>query len=120
VQATLITALAERKLVDLFDVAEATAIANGRGRILRRDLPLTKDLKRELAQAETLAADVELRPLLVFLDEAGVGGPLDEVMRGQIPRLMAAANPRPRRVRPTRPCIVASPDWPGGRGDEST
>lgn len=89
-QAAQIAALAERKLVDLFDVAEATAIANGRARILRHDLPLTKGLQRELVQAQTLAADVELRPLLVLLTEAGVRGPLDELVRDEIPRLMAA------------------------------
>ena len=41
-QASEVSALAERKLVDLFDVAEETALANGRARILRHDLPLTK------------------------------------------------------------------------------
>jgi hypothetical protein len=40
-QAAEIAALAERKLVDLFDVAEAAAVANGRAQILRHDLPLT-------------------------------------------------------------------------------
>jgi hypothetical protein len=38
-QAAEVGALAERKLVDLFDVAEETALANGRARILRHDLP---------------------------------------------------------------------------------
>lgn len=89
-QAAQVSALAERKLVDLFDVAEATAIANGRAWILRHDLPLTKGLQRQLAEAETLAAEVELRPLLVFLAEAGIRGPLDELVRNEVPRLMAA------------------------------
>ena len=89
-QLAQIAAIAERKLVDLFDVAEATAIANGRAQILRHDLPLTKGLHREIAQAETLATQVELRPLLVFLAEAGVRGPLDERVRHDIPKLMAA------------------------------
>ena len=66
-QAASVLALAERKLVDLFDVAEQTAIANGRQRILRHDLPITKGFQMVLGQAEALAADVELRPLLVFL-----------------------------------------------------
>ena len=52
-------ALAERKLVDLFDVAEATAAANGRGLILRHDLPLTKGLRHEIAEAERLAGELE-------------------------------------------------------------
>jgi hypothetical protein len=44
-QAAEVGALAERKLVDLFDVAEETAPVNGRARILRHDLPLTKGLR---------------------------------------------------------------------------
>ncbi len=89
-QAASVLALAERKLVDLFDVAEQTAIANGRQRILRHDLPITKGFQILLGQAEALAADVELRPLLVFLADAGVPGPLDELVRVEVPRLMAA------------------------------
>ena len=88
-QATEVVALAERKLVDMFDVAEATALANGRTRIFRHDLPLTKGLQRQLAEAETLAAELELRPLLTFLAEAGIRGPLDELVRHEVPRLMA-------------------------------
>ena len=76
--------------MDLFDVAEATAIANGRAWILRHDLPLTKGLQRQLVEAEALAAELELRPLLVFLAEAGIRGPLDELVRNEVPRLMAA------------------------------
>ena len=83
-------ALAERKLVDLFDVAEATAVANGRAHILRHDLPVTKGLQHEVAEAQTLAAELELRPLLVFLADAGVPGPLDEMVRADVPKLMAA------------------------------
>ena len=89
-QAAEIAALAERKLLDLFDVAEATAVANGRAQILRHDLPLTKGLQHELPQAQTLAAELELRPLLTFLADAGVPGPLDELVRNEVPRLMAA------------------------------
>ena len=66
-QAASVLALAERKLVDLFDVAEQTA-----SRVAERSL---------------LA---ELRPLLVFLADAGVPGPLDELVRVEVPRLMAA------------------------------
>jgi len=89
-QAAQIAALAERKLVDLFDVAEATAAANGRGLILRHDLPLTKGLRHEIAEAERLAGELELQPLLTFLADAGVPGPLDETVRDDVPRLMAA------------------------------
>jgi Domain of unknown function (DUF1931) len=89
-QAAEVGALAERKLVDLFDVAEETALANGRARILRHDLPLTKGLRSSLGRMEALARDLELEPLLVFLADAGVPGPLDELVRAEIPRLMAA------------------------------
>ena len=89
-QATQVVALAERKLVDLFDVAETTALANGRARIFHHDLPLTKGLQRQLAEAETLAAELELRPLLIFLADAGIRGPLDELVHNEVPRLMAA------------------------------
>jgi hypothetical protein len=89
-QAAQVAALAERKLVDLFAVAEATAVANGRAQILRHDLPLTKGLRRELTQVQTLATELELRPLLVFLADAGFPGPVDELVRQEVPRLMAA------------------------------
>ena len=59
-QAAEAGALAERKLVDLFDVAEETALANGRARILRHDLPLTKGLRSSLGRMEALARDLEL------------------------------------------------------------
>jgi hypothetical protein len=85
-----IVGLAERKLVDLFDVAEETALANGRSRVLHHDLPLTKGLRTFLGQVEPLARELELEPLLVFLADAGVPGPLDEMVRAEIPRLMAA------------------------------
>jgi hypothetical protein len=89
-QAAQITALAEHKLVDLFDVAAIRAVAAGRGRVLHQDLPLTKGLQREIAQAQMLAGELELRPLLLFLADAGVPEPLDEMVRNEIPKLMAA------------------------------
>jgi hypothetical protein len=49
-QATRIAALAERKLVDLFDVAEETALADGRTHVLRHDLPLTRGCARYSAR----------------------------------------------------------------------
>jgi Domain of unknown function (DUF1931) len=89
-QASDVVVLAERKLFDLFDVAATTALANGRAKIFRYDLPLTKGLQHELAEAETLAGELELRPLLVFLADSGVPGPIDDSMRDDVPRLMAA------------------------------
>jgi Domain of unknown function (DUF1931) len=76
--------------VDLLDMAEEVALANGRARILRHDLPLTKGLRARLREAETLARGLEVGPLLVFLRDAGVPGPLDELVREEVPRLMAA------------------------------
>lgn len=89
-QAADVAVLAERKLVDLFDVAAETALANGRARIMRHDLPITKGLRALLVEADAAAPVLELRPLLVFLDDAGVSGPLDEPVKAEIPRLMAA------------------------------
>lgn len=89
-QAAQVAALAERKLVDLFDVAETTALANGRAQILFHDVPITKGLRQQIDEAAALAGSVELRPLLVFLADAGVPGPLDEHVRHAIPKMMAA------------------------------
>jgi hypothetical protein len=73
---------------------------NGRGLILRDDLPLTKGLRHEIAEAQRLAGELELQPLLTFLADAGVPGPLDEMVREKIPRLMAATRSSP--TQPTR------------------
>jgi len=89
-QAEQVAALAERKLVDLFDVAAEAALANGRARIMRHDLPITKGLRALLVETDASARVLELRPLLVFLGDAGVSGPLDELVKAEIPRLMAA------------------------------
>jgi hypothetical protein len=97
-QTLQIAGLAERKLVDLFDVAEEAALANGRARVLRHDLPLSKGLRAFLGQVEPLARELELEPLLVFLADAGVPGPLDEMVRAEIPRLMAVLLPLAGRI----------------------
>lgn len=76
--------------MDLFDVAEETAIANGRARILLHDLPITKGLRSLLGQVEAIARELELQPLMVFLADAGMPGPLDEAVRAEVPRLMAS------------------------------
>jgi hypothetical protein len=81
--------IAERKLVDLFDVAEEAAAANGRRRVLRHDLPLTKGLQIVLLEVEDIAREFQLQPLLVFLADAGVRTPFDDELRPEIPRLMA-------------------------------
>jgi hypothetical protein len=81
--------IAEQKLVDLFDVAEEAAVANGRGRVLRHDLPLTKGLQIVLLEVEDIAREFQLQPLLVFLADAGIRTPFDDEVRPEIPRLMA-------------------------------
>jgi hypothetical protein len=82
--------IAERKLVDLFDVAEEAAAANGRARVQQHDLPLTKGLQLLLLEVEDIAREFQLEPLLVFLADAGIRTPFDEGLRPEIPRLMAA------------------------------
>jgi hypothetical protein len=82
--------IAEQKIIDLFDVGEDTAIANGRARVMRQDLPLTKGLQLLLLEVADIAREFELEPLLVFLADAGIRTPFDESMRDEIPRLMAA------------------------------
>jgi len=89
-QTAQVAELAERKLLDLFDVAEETALANGRRKIFWHDLPITKGLRGFLGEIEALAAEVEPRPVLLFLADAGAPGSLDEVVRDKLPRLMAA------------------------------
>ncbi len=89
-QVAQVRALAEHKLCGLFDVAQEAALANGRAPIMRHDLPLTKGLRATLGEAEAMASDMELQPLLVFLADAGVPGPFDDAVRADIPRLMAA------------------------------
>jgi len=71
-------------------VAEETALANSRRKIFWHDLPITKGLRGLLGAVEPLAAEVERRPVLLFLANAGVPGPLDEVVHDKLPRLMAA------------------------------
>jgi hypothetical protein len=81
--------IAERKLIDLFDVAEEAAMANGRGRVLRHDLPLTKGLQIVLLEVEDIAREFQLQPLLLFLADAGIRTPFDDEVGPEIPRLMA-------------------------------
>jgi Domain of unknown function (DUF1931)/BON domain len=89
-QIARIEEIAEQKVVDLFDVAEEVAAANGRGRVMRHDLPLTKGLQILLLEVADVAREFQLDPLLVFLADAGIRAPFDEGLRSDIPRLMAA------------------------------
>jgi len=83
-------ALAEQKLADLFDVAEETAAVNGRSRILRQDLPLTKGLQLMLLAVGVLAQEFPIEPLLLFLSDAGVRAPIDDSLNIDVPRIVAA------------------------------
>jgi hypothetical protein len=85
-----IAAVARRKLVDLFDVAEETALANGREVIRRHDLPLTKGMRRTILETATHARAIEIDPAFFFSDEARVDHSIDELVRADLPRLTAA------------------------------
>jgi hypothetical protein len=102
--------IAEQKLVDMFDVAEEVAVANGRTRVRRHDLPLTKSLQLLLLEVADIAREFELQPLLAFLADAGIRASFDEELRPEIPRLMAALLIMTGRV-------VALLELPDGRVD---
>jgi hypothetical protein len=89
-QVTEVTRLADRKIYDLFDVAEENAAANGRTRILRHDLPLTKGLRHSLEDASQLASGIDAEAILTFLASSGVRARVDEGVQSDVPRLMAA------------------------------
>jgi len=59
-QAAQVAVLAEDKLADPFDVAREAAPSNGRARVLCHDLPLTRGLSAQVAEAERLARELEL------------------------------------------------------------
>jgi hypothetical protein len=84
-----VSALAERKLLDLFDVAEDAALANGRTIIMRHDLPITKGLRAQMGEAARLAQEIDRAALNVYLAEAGAPGQLDERVRDEVPLMMA-------------------------------
>lgn len=79
-----------RKLIDLFDVAEEVALANGREVIRWHDLPLTRGLRRTVQETETLARQFEVDPARVFAGEARVNRAVDESVRANVPRLTTA------------------------------
>jgi hypothetical protein len=85
-----VTRLANRKLVDLFDIAEETAAANGRTLVLRHDLPLTKGLRRSIEDAALLTNGIDAEAILTFLASSGMRAHVDEGVQADIPRLTAA------------------------------
>ena len=89
-QVTEVTRLADRKIFDLFDVAEETAAANGRTRLLRHDLPLTIALRRSIEDASQFASGIDADAIHTFLASHGVRARADEGDQSDVPRLMAA------------------------------
>ena len=90
-QVTQIARMAERKLSDLFEMAEETAAANGRGLILRHDLPLTKGLLQTLEDVTVLSKDIEFEPIYLFLrTSTGLRAGVDDMVLADLPRLFAA------------------------------
>jgi Domain of unknown function (DUF1931) len=89
-QAAQVAGLAERKLADLFDVAEETALANRREYILLHDLPLTKGLRALLLDVDERAREIDVQPVLAFLAGAGVSSRIDDLVQAEVPRLTAA------------------------------
>jgi hypothetical protein len=85
-----VTRLADRKLHDLFDVAAENAAANGRTRVLRHDLPITKGLRRSIEDASQIASGIDADTILTFLAGAGFRARVDEGLQADVPRLMAA------------------------------
>ena len=82
--------LSQRKIVDLFDVAEETTLANGRELIRWHDLPLTKGLRRTIQETAAISKAIEVDPALVFAGEARVNRAVDELVRADLPRLTTA------------------------------
>ena len=89
-QVAFTTRVAERKLTDLFDVAEEVALANGRQVIFRHDLPLTKGLRRTIQQTAALTKELEADPAAVFKTWAAPNIMVDEMLRAELPRLTTA------------------------------
>lgn len=85
-----VESIARRKLVDLFDVAEETALANGREVIRRHDLPLTKGMRRTILETATHSRVLEVDPAFFFSEKARVDSSIDELVRAELPRLTVA------------------------------
>ena len=82
--------VSRRKLVDLLDVAEETALANGREVIRMHDLPLTKGLRRTIQETAALSRTIEVDPAFFLSAEARVNPAIDVMVRAELPRLTAA------------------------------
>jgi hypothetical protein len=89
-QVQSVARMADRKLIDLVDVAAEAATANGRATILPHDLPLTKGLRRVIEDVALLSHEIDLKPILVFLAGSGIRSRIDEATQGDMPRLLAA------------------------------
>jgi len=89
-QLAQVAGVARHKLVDLFTVAEETALANGREEIRWHDLPLTRGLRRTIEETAALSRASDVDPALVFAGEARVNPAIDALVRADLPRLTIA------------------------------
>jgi hypothetical protein len=90
-QVMQIAGMAGQKLSDLFEIAAETAAANGRGLILRHDLPLTRGLLQTLEDVAVLSKDIDIEPIYLFLrTSTGLRAGVDDVVQADLPRLMGA------------------------------
>lgn len=89
-QAEAIVASTERKLTDLFDVAENTALANGREMVYWHDLPLTKGFQATLRTYERRANEPAPAAIEACLRDMGILSGFDEQVRARLPRLFGA------------------------------
>jgi hypothetical protein len=80
----------ERKLHDLFEVAEEAAVANGREIVMRHDLPLTKGLRATMREHDAISREIRIAPALRFLGESGLTPRYDEMVKAEVPALLGA------------------------------
>jgi len=102
--------LSRRKVIDLFDVAEETSLANGRELIRWHDLPLTKGLRRTIQETAALSRAIDVDPALVFAGEARVNRAVDEMVRADLPRLTMALLVLTSRIVATLEPVDLAPD----------
>jgi uncharacterized protein YrrD len=81
---------AERKLRDFFEIAEDTALANGREEIFTHDLPLTRGVRSALAEAGRHSGDLSAAAIESYLSDMGILSHFDPEVRVELPRLFTS------------------------------
>jgi hypothetical protein len=82
---------AEEKLARLFEIAEDTALANGRELVYWHDLPITGGLRETMHELERLADRLpDAAAIEAYLRDAGILSGLDVEARDRLPRLFGA------------------------------